>query len=111
MKVCRYLDVKPTQEAPGVTKYDVITASDGAPNFAMRVFEVAPGSSTPSHAHAWEHEVFILSGRGVVVSEKGSTEITKGSVVFIAPNENHCFVNRGNEPMRFVCLIPIVTKQ
>lgn len=108
MKVISYVDVKPSEELPGVNKYDVITAADGAPNFVMRVFEVAPGSSTPSHAHDWEHEVFIVSGRGVVVGEEGSRDITRGSVIFVAPNETHCFVNKGNETLRFVCLIPVV---
>ncbi len=62
MKVSNYLDVEPTQEVSGVVKRDVITADDGAPHFCMRVFEVRPGSSSPSHSHWWEHEVFILSG-------------------------------------------------
>lgn len=109
MKVCKYIDVKPTYEAPGVAKFDVITADDGAPNFCMRVFEVDSGNSTPSHSHPWEHEVFVLSGRGVVVGEEGGQEIGKGSVVYIAPNETHCLVNKGHDPLRFVCLIPIMT--
>ncbi len=109
MKICHYFDVKPTHESPGVAEYDVITADDGAPNFCMRVFEVEAGSSTPSHSHPWEHEVFVISGRGVVVGEEGGTEIAKGSVVFIAPDENHCLVNKGHDPLRFVCLIPITT--
>ena len=106
MKVSNYLDTKPVQELPGVVKREVITAGDGAPNFCMRVFEVEPGSSTPSHSHEWEHEVFVLSGRGVVVSGEGKTEIAKDSVIFIAPNEHHCFINNGDEPLRFICLIP-----
>lgn len=107
MKVTNYLDVEPTQEVSGVVKRDVITADDGAPHFCMRVFEVRPGSSSPSHSHWWEHEVFILSGQGVVVGEEGATPIGKESVVFIAPNEPHCFVNTGNEPFRFICIIPL----
>ena len=106
MKVCKYVDVKPTYEAPGVAKFDVVTADDGAPNFCMRVFEVERGSSTPSHSHYWEHEVFILSGQGVVVGEAGAQEVSKGSVIFIAPNETHCLVNKGNDPLRFICVIP-----
>ena len=110
MKVSNYLDTKPTQELPGVVKREVITADDGAPNFCMRVFEVEPGSSTPSHSHGWEHEAFVLSGRGVVVSGEGKeTQIAKDSIIFIAPDEHHCIVNNGNEPLRFICLIPLVT--
>ncbi len=104
-----YLDVEPIEEVPGIVKRVVIGADDGAPNFCMRVFEVEPGSSTPSHSHSWEHEVFVLSGRGVVVSEKGKTEIAKDSVVFVAPDEHHCFVNNSDDILRFICVIPLVT--
>ena len=107
MKVSNYLDAEPTEEVSGVVKREVITAADGAPNFCMRVFEVKPGSSTPSHSHQWEHEVFILSGHGVVMGGQGEIPIRKDSVIFVAPDEQHCFVNSGNEPFRFICVIPL----
>ncbi|MBA7495991.1 hypothetical protein ES702_06587 [subsurface metagenome] len=108
MKVASYLDTKPIQELPGVVMREVIKVDDGAPNFCMRVFDVEPGSSTPSHEHPWEHEVYVLSGRGVVVSEQGETQIAKDSVVFVPPDEHHCFINNGDEILRFICVIPIV---
>ena len=107
MKVSNYRVTEPVEETSGVVKREVITADDGAPHFCMRVFEVKSGSSTPSHSHQWEHEVFILSGRGVVIGEQGSTPIGKDSIVFVAPDEPHCFVNTGNEPLRFICVIPL----
>ena len=106
MKIAKYSDTKPTQELSGVFKRDVITAGDGAPNFCMRVFEVEPKSSTPDHSHPWEHEVFVLAGEGVVRGNEGESEIGPGSVVFIAPGEQHCFINTGDQVLRFVCLIP-----
>ena len=102
MKVSDYRKTEPTEEVPGSIKREVITAEDGAPNFAMRVIEIQPGSTTPSHSHPWEHEVFILSGQGVVKGEQGESQIEKDSVIFVAPDEKHCFVNKGNEPLRFV---------
>ena len=108
MIISSYLDTKPVQELPGVVKREVICADKGTPNFCMRVFDVEPGSSTPSHEHPWEHEVFILSGRGVVVGEQGETQIAKDSVVFVLPNEHHCFVNNSSEVLRFICVIPLV---
>ena len=109
MKVSKYLDARPTQELPGVVKREVINADDGAPNFCMRVFEVEPGSSTPSHSHPWEHEVFVLDGQGLAVSEQGETVIAKDSVVFVPRDEHHCFINNGSEILRFVCVIPLVS--
>ena len=108
MKVSKYLDTEPTLELPGVLKREVINADDGAPNFCMRVFEVEPGSSTPSHSHAWEHEIYVLAGQGVAVSEKGETPIGADSVVFIPPDEHHCLVNNGTETLRLICVIPFV---
>jgi quercetin dioxygenase-like cupin family protein len=50
----------------------LVGEKDAAPNFAMREFEVAPGGHTPRHFHDYEHEVFVLAGRGVVID--GDTE-------------------------------------
>ncbi len=108
MKVANYPDTKLMQNSPpGVVRYEVINADDGAPNFSLRVFEVAPGSSTISHKHPWEHEYFIYSGRGVVVGEQGETPVAKDSVIFVAPNEHHSFVNNSDEPLRFVVATPL----
>ena len=108
MKISKYRDAEPSQEMPGVVKREVINAATGAPNFCMRVFEVEPGSATPWHAHPWEHEVYVLAGEGVAVSEGGETPVTADSVVFVPPNEQHCFRNSGSVVLRFICVIPLV---
>ncbi len=104
MKVSNYLDTELVQERPGVSVRDVISAEDGATHFVMRIFEVEPGASTTPHTHRWEHELFVLSGRGAVVGEQGETEIAKDSVIFIASDEHHYFVNKGNEPLCYILL-------
>ena len=109
MKVSHYLDAKPIPELPGVVKREVITDKDGAPHFCMRVFDVEPGSSTPYHSHQWEHEMFVLSGNGAAVSEEGETPIARESVVFVPPNEKHCFANKGDEVLRMICVIPLLS--
>ena len=43
-----------------------------------------------------------------MVSESGSTDIGAGMVIFIAPEEKHNLVNKGEELLRFVCLIPVL---
>ncbi len=108
MIISSYLDTITIQELPGVVKREVACADKGVPNFCMRVFDVEPGSSTPSHEHPWEHEIYILSGRGLAVGEQGEAQITKDSVIFIPPNEHHCIVNNGNEVLRFICVIPLI---
>jgi quercetin dioxygenase-like cupin family protein len=79
---------------------------DGAPNFAMRQFEVAPGGHTPQHFHDYEHEVFVLEGAGVVLEDGREHPLHAGDVVFVKPNEVHQFRNTGSAPLKFLCLIP-----
>jgi quercetin dioxygenase-like cupin family protein len=106
MKVCNYRDVSPDREIPGVALHLVISAEDGAPHFAMRVFEVEPGASTPFHSHWWEHEVFILAGRGKLRGNEREWELAPDDVVFVPGDEQHCFTNTGSEVLRFICCIP-----
>lgn len=106
MKIRKYQEAKPSQEMPGVIKREVINADDGAPNFCMRVFDLDPGASTPFHTHAWEHEVFVLAGTGIAVSEEGETPISPESVIFVPGEEKHCFRNDSKENLRFICVIP-----
>jgi quercetin dioxygenase-like cupin family protein len=84
----------------------LIGQKDGAPNFAMRQFEVAPGGYTPRHQHPYEHEVFVLDGEGVVFEGDRPHELKAGDVIFVQPNEVHQFRNTGARTMRFLCLIP-----
>ena len=108
MIVSSYFETKPIQEAPGLVKREVVCADKGAPNFCMRVFDVKPGSSTPDHEHPWEHEIYILAGKGLAIGEKERTPVARDSTIFIPPNEHHCIRNNGNEVLRLICVIPIM---
>ena len=109
MRVRRYEEVAPEpveQGAQHTTVRWLIAEKEGAPNFAMRLFEIGPNGHTPQHTHAWEHEVFVLDGEGAVVSAQRAHPISKGSVVFIPGNELHQFKNTGSEPLRMLCMVP-----
>lgn len=94
----------------GVNRRVMIGRDDGAPTFALRVFEVAPGGHTPRHSHNYEHQVMVIEGEGQVFGGlDGATirPIRAGDVVFIAPNETHQFRNVGTQTLRFACIVPI----
>lgn len=84
---------------------ELLTESSGAPNFAMRLFELEPEGHTPQHSHPWEHEIYILQGQGEV---RGETRIPfkASDALLIPPNSLHQFYNSGSEPLKFLCLIP-----
>ena len=109
MQVKHYTDVPAEaveEGAEGVRIRWIISQADGAPHFAMRHFEIAPGGHTPHHSHEWEHEVFILTGRGTVAGPEGETPLSPGTVVLVPPNEEHHFANGGDEPLTLLCLVP-----
>jgi quercetin dioxygenase-like cupin family protein len=110
MIVRHYTDIEPLpvamEGAENVLIRNLITARDGAPTFAMRVFEVQPGGYTPLHAHDYEHEIFILDGHGELTEGRRILALEPGSVVFIRPGTPHQFRNPSEEVLRFICLIP-----
>jgi quercetin dioxygenase-like cupin family protein len=90
----------------GVAGRILIGKDDGAPNFCMRMFEIAPGGHTPRHTHAWEHEMFYHSGSGEVFGGGKWNPVGPGSVVLVEPNEEHQIKNTGTEPLVLICLVP-----
>jgi quercetin dioxygenase-like cupin family protein len=109
VKVFPYADVEAEKADEGASRVKVrwlITKNIGAPNFAMRLFEVESGGFSPLHSHDWEHEVFILEGEGTVFGKEGEKKFKSGYVVFVPPNEKHQFKNTGKKLLRFLCLVP-----
>ncbi len=107
MKVTRYSDTKPVNEVEGVSRRDILTADDGATHVSMHLLEITTHASTPTHHHPWEHEIYVVAGKGIVVGEHGSTPIAEGNVVFIPANETHCFVNTSTETLRYINMEPL----
>ncbi len=92
--------------AQGVRMRIVIGEDQGAPHFVMRVFDVDPGGHTPYHTHDFEHEVFVLEGRGTLLEEGRSTPLGPGDVVYVAPGALHRFLASDEQGLRFICVVP-----
>ena len=111
MKVVKSGDVskKPVEVegANGVSIRWLITKDDGAWNFSMRMFELEPAGHTPLHAHEWEHEVFIVEGKGTFVCEGKEHPFEAEHVIFVDAGKEHCFKNTGEAVLRFLCLVPV----
>lgn len=93
--------------AHGVTLRMMISRQDGAPNFALRHFTVDVGGHTPRHRHPYEHENYIISGRGTVEADGEIRTIRAGDVVLVPPGALHQYVNTHSaEPLVMLCLVP-----
>ena len=110
MKIIHYSAAEakkyPSEQAKNATGRVVIGQADGAKKFCMRIFEIAREGMTGKHAHEWEHEVFVHSGKGAILRDGKWVPLSAGSVVFIPGNEEHQLKNTGGEAFTFVCVIP-----
>lgn len=110
MKVVHYTDVELepvyVEGAKGAKIRWLIAQKDGAPNFALRMFEVEPGGQTPYHSHDWEHELFVLDGKGALLTDRGEFTFTTNDVMYVDPNMMHAFKNTGDGLLKFLCIIP-----
>ena len=112
-KLGRALDVE-AEEArlpdgspvPGVTIRWLIAERDGAPTFAVRLFEVAPGAVIPWHRHPWEHGIYVLEGSMTIRIEGREYRVEAGDFIYIPPNAGHDY-RAGEAGARFLCVIPL----
>jgi len=103
-------DVQPQpMTMPGAQRVQMrlmVGRGDGAPNFAMRLFDVEPGGQTPHHQHNYEHEIMVLEGQGVAMSGDTPHPVSAGDVLFVPANQMHQFRNTGDTTFRFMCMVP-----
>ena len=92
--------------AEGLRKGVLLDESDGAPNFAIRRFELAAGSEVPSHTNAVEHEQYVLAGEYVVGIGEEEHTVTAGDSLLIPAGVEHWYRNEGDEPGAFLCAVP-----
>jgi quercetin dioxygenase-like cupin family protein len=92
-------------DSRGAEMRPLIAREDGAPGFAMRLFNLEPAGYTPCHAHPWEHQVYVLDGGGTVRSQDGERALRPGDAVFVAPHETHQF-HAGPRGLQFICCAP-----
>ena len=99
-------DYEPVDAAEGLSKGVLLDESDGAPNFAMRRFELAPGAAVPRHTNAVEHEQYVLAGEYVVGIGDEEHTVSPGDALLIPAGAEHWYRNEGDDPGAFLCAVP-----
>lgn len=79
----------------------------GVPNFITREFTLDPGGRIPCHRHDQiEHEQVVLQGTMVIGLGGREVEVGTGDSVFIPAGTDHWYENRGDDAVRFLCVVP-----
>jgi quercetin dioxygenase-like cupin family protein len=98
----------PVERARGAFMQVLLGADDGAPTFATRRFTLEPGGRIPLHRHATiEHEQIVLEGEMAIGLDDRELVVRAGDCLLIPPGVAHWYENRGNLPVRFLCIVPI----
>ena len=87
-------------------KHVLIGPAESAANFALRYFAVPPGTTSTLDAHAHDHGVYVLHGRGRVRLGEVEHALAAGDVVYVAPHEAHRFTASATEGLGFLCVVP-----
>jgi quercetin dioxygenase-like cupin family protein len=84
-----------------------ISSADGAPGFSFRVFTLKPGGHTPYHRHGFEHLNYVISGKGLLVTESGAKPVGRGDFAVVLPGEKHQYRNASRKTdLVFICAVP-----
>jgi quercetin dioxygenase-like cupin family protein len=63
----------------------LISKEMGAPHFEMRHFTITDESQPSEEAHPWEHQVYVLSGEGIIKSGDMKSRSNQEIAIYIAP--------------------------
>ena len=103
--------------APGlpgnVERHTIIGArreneSEPGPKLELRYFRLEAGGASRLEKHEHEHYVIVGEGRGKVYAGGDVSELVQHDVVYVAPMQPHQFVNDGEEPFGFYCIVSTV---
>ena len=86
--------------------YWMITTEMGAKGFELRYVEIPAGGKSSYGSHPHEHEVFIVKGKGKIKGADYKKELKPGMAVFVPGDEEHQWINIGNDFFGFICVVP-----
>ncbi len=100
----------PHDPGTGVARHTIVGSrkkdpNEPGPKMELRYFEVQPGAASRLEKHEHEHYVVVRTGFGYAVIGDEVTELGPNDVVYVGPLELHQFVNRGDAPFGFYCMV------
>ena len=86
----------------------LIDEEHGSNRFSLRLYTVPKGGHTPLDQHKYEHQVYVMSGRGLLMETEQNQsiprELREGDAIFVPSNTIHQFRNEHDEPFVFLCV-------
>jgi quercetin dioxygenase-like cupin family protein len=95
----------PDQGFRGVTRQTITSGTNEKCDFEVRYFEIEPGGYTRLERHEHVHSVTVLRGRGYALVGADVHRVHGHDHVYVPPMTLHQFVNDGDEPFGFMCVV------
>jgi len=87
------------------TSRHIIKGREEGGRFDVRYFEVAHGGFTSLECHEHIHSVICVRGEGYAVVGDAVHDVDGFDHILVPPNTPHQFVNQGDEPFGFLCIV------
>lgn len=85
----------------------LIGREDGARKTSMHELIFGKGGFSAKHAHEWDHQLVVTSGRGMAVVDRRRISLRPGVVLLVQANEEHQFFQSGKGPLVIMTVTPI----
>jgi mannose-6-phosphate isomerase-like protein (cupin superfamily) len=92
-----------TGELPILTSWMLIgPRNTSAQSLSVQISEVPAGSEQPIHHHAPEQCYYIIKGKGLMIMEDETREVSAGDAVYIPSNKRHGIRNIGDDILEYL---------
>jgi len=103
LKAVRFGEIGATR----VLMKQLVGKEDGAEKTALHEIRIQKGGRTSVHRHNWQHQIYVTSGRGVLIVGDRPVPLKTGDVLVVGRGEEHGFAQRGTAPFVFLTVTPL----
>ena len=94
MEIYNKGNAKNTGDLEMLTSHMLISPQNSSTqNISIQISEVPVGSEQPIHAHEPEQCYYIIRGKGFMIIEGESKEVSEGDAIYIPSNHKHGIKN------------------
>ena len=103
MEIFNKSNTKNTGNLPILRSWMLIgSQNSSARAISMQISEIPAGSEQPVHSHAPEQCYYIIKGRGLMIIEDETKEVSAGDAAYVPANKKHGMKNLGKEVLEYL---------
>lgn len=82
----------------------LIDEHHGSGKVVLNLYSIEKGGHTPLERHEYEHQAYILKGKGALKKEQETMPLREGNVIHVPSNALHQFINENEEPLIYLLI-------